>query len=573
MTENHGWARAEDFLDPDDPRLYPRLSDAQIAELATVAETVARAPGEILFEQGQRGTPFYVVQSGSVDIFDRRPEGVRYFTQCRAGTFIGQIAFFTGEPTLAAGAAAEPTELLAISPAALRRFVVRRPELGDLILRTMVARREWLAGHGYGQDRLIGSRWSGDAFSVRDLLQRNLVPFTWHDLESDSESQALLRGLGVAVSDCPVLVRSESVIRHATVENMAHALGLRAQVDQQVFDVVVIGGGPAGLATAVYAASEGLSTFVAERFAPGGQAGTSARIENYLGFPTGLSGSELSQRATLQARKFDAVLSSVHEAVGLSEADGDGVRAVALGDGQIAHGRHVVLATGADYRRLEVENAESFEGAGLYYAATHVEARQTCGDSVVVVGGGNSAGQAVVNLSRHARTIHLIARRPLDQTMAEYLISQIESASNVSIWPGYEVVGLHGTGQLQAVTVQGTGGKHRLEATAVFAMIGAAPRTGWLAGIVGLDRAGFIVTGHDARRHPDFARHRRGAGRAPFLLETTQPGVFAVGDVRGGSTKRVAAAVGDGALVVRSIHDARAFTGRQQRASRAAKAK
>jgi thioredoxin reductase (NADPH) len=196
------------------------------------------------------------------------------------------------------------------------------------------------------------------------------------------------------------------------------------------------------------------------------------------------------------------------------------------------------------------------------YAATHVEARQTCGDSVVVVGGGNSAGQAVVNLSRHARTIHLIARRSLDQTTAEYLISQVKSAPNVSIWSGYEVVGLHSADRLQAVTVQGDGGRHRLEATAVFAMIGAAPGTGWLAGIVGLDQAGFIVTGHDAPRHPDFARHRRGAGRAPFLLETTQPGVFAVGDVRSGSTKGVAAAVGDGVLVVRSIHDARAFTGR-----------
>jgi thioredoxin reductase (NADPH) len=379
VSQDNAPTRVEDFLDPDDPTLFPRLSDAQVAQLAGMAEHVSLDRGEMLFEQGQRDTPFYAILTGAVDIFDQRPEGARYFTQCRAGTFIGDIAVFTGEPTIAAGAAAEPTSLLALSGEALRSVVVRAPELGDLLLRTMVARREWLRGHGYGQDRLIGSRWSGDAFAVRELLERNLVPFSWHALESDPESQALLGGLGVGDSESPILIRSDCVIRHATVEGVAERLGLRAQADGQSFDVVVVGAGPAGLAAAVYAASEGLTTFVAERFAPGGQAGTSARIENYLGFPTGVTGAELTQRATLQARKFGAVISSVHEVGGVSEADTHGLRTLVLGDGQAVRAGHVVLASGADYRRLVAENADHFEGSGLYYAATHVEALQTSG--------------------------------------------------------------------------------------------------------------------------------------------------------------------------------------------------
>src|ERR687892_2848855 len=278
----------------------------------------------------------------------------------------------------------------------------------------MVTRREWLQGRGLGQQRLIGSRWSGEAFAVRELLERNLVPFTWHDLDTDEESRVLLDGLGIGEADCPVLVESDRVIRQATVASVADELGLRAQVDGQEFDVVVLGGGPAGLAAAVYASSEGLNTLVVERFAPGGQAGTSARIENYLGFPTGLSGEELTQRATLQARKFGAVISSAHGGCTVASSKVGGLRHLVLGDGQEVRARCVVLAVGADYRRLPAEGAERFEGLGLYYAATHLEALQTSGEDVVVVGGGNSAGQAVVNLAAYARRIYLVVRRALD---------------------------------------------------------------------------------------------------------------------------------------------------------------
>jgi len=545
------------FLDPDDPTLFPRLTAAQVEQMAERAETRSFSPGETLFEQGQRDTPFYVVLSGAVDIIDRQPDGDHYFTQCQPGTFIGDISMFTGEPTIARGVVAEETSLLVLAPDALRRLVAGAAELGDLLLRTMVTRREWLKGQGYGYERLIGKRSSGDAFAIRELLERNLVPFSWHDIDTDAESKALLDRLGIGADECPVLVRTHSVLRRPTVTQVADELGLRAKVDQRTFDVVVLGAGPAGLATAVYASSEGLSTLVIERFAPGGQAGTSDRIENYLGFPTGLSGSDLTQRATLQAWKFGAVISSAHGGCRFSVSETDGMRPLVLADDQRVRARFVVLAVGADYRRLPAEGAQRFEGQGLYYAATHLEALQAADEDIVVVGGGNSAGQAVVNLASHARRIYLVVRRSLTATMSRYLIDRIEAARNVEIWEGCELKELHGGDELEAVTVACRDKlEHRLNATGVFAMIGASPRTEDLGGLIGLDDKGFIVTGEDAQRHPRFTEHREGSDHQPLLLETTRPDIFATGDVRSGSTKRVASAVGDGALVVRSMHAA-----------------
>jgi len=280
MTGDYAPTPVEDFLDPDHPTLFPRLTPEQMEYLAEIGTQLTYARGDRVFEHGQRDTPLYVVQSGAIDVIDHAPEGDRYFTQCRPGTFAADISMFTGEPTLAAGYAAEPTSLIAIAPEDLRNVVATAAELGDLLLRTMITRREWLQGRGLGQQKLIGSRQSREAFAVRELLERNLVPFTWHDLATDTDSRVLLEGLGIGDEECPVLVRSEEVIRQATVTSIADELGLRADVDGQSFDVVVLGGGPAGLAAAVYAASEGLSTLVVERFAPGGQDRTSPRIHN-----------------------------------------------------------------------------------------------------------------------------------------------------------------------------------------------------------------------------------------------------------------------------------------------------
>ena len=556
MSEDYAPTPIEDFLDPDHPTLFPRLTDEQMDYLAARGTQLSYARGDLVFEHGERDAPLYVVLSGAIDVIDHAPEGDRYFTQCRPGTFAADISMFTGEPTLAAGYAAEPTTLIAVPPEELRHVVATAAELGDLLLRTMVTRREWLQGRGLGQQKLIGSRSSREAFAVRELLERNLVPFTWHDLARDEESRVLIEGLGIPESECPVLVRSDEVIRQATVSGDRDQLGLRAKVDGQDFDVVVLGGGPAGLAAAVYAASEGLSTLVVERFAPGGQAGTSARIENYLGFPTGLTGAELARRATLQARKFGAVISSVHEASEISEPESGGSREILLADGQRVRGRCVVLAPGADYRHLPAENADRFEGQGLYYAATHVEAQQCASEDVVVVGGANSAGQAVVKLAAHAGTVHVVARRPLEVAMSRYLVDQIEAQPNVQVWPGCEVRTLEGEEKLESVVISGGGPDRRVSTSAVFAMIGASPRSEGLVDYVGRDDKGFVVTGEEAGGHPDFARHWAGCERAPLMLECTRPGVFAIGDVRAGSTKRVAAAVGDGALVVRSIHTA-----------------
>ncbi len=549
--------RFEGFLDSDHPTLFPRLTEAQIEELAEHAEAMELAPGQVLFEQGQRNTPFFVILEGAVDVIDRAPEGDRYFAQCLPGTFAADISMFTGEPTIAEGVIAEPSKILAVPPDALRTLVASSTDLGDLLLRTMIARREWLLGEGHGNELLFGRR-SGDAFAIRELLERNLIPFRWHDIDADEESRALLDRLGIGAEECPVLVRTHSVLRSPTLTEVADELGLRAQVDGRTFDVVVLGAGPSGLASAVYASSEGLGTLVIERFAPGGQAGTSSRIENYLGFPTGLSGSDLTQRATLQAWKFGAIISSAHGGCRFSESESDGLRSLVLEDGQQVRTRFVVLATGADYRRLPAQGAERFEGQGLYYAATHMEAIQAADADVVVVGGGNSAGQAVVNLTSYARRIYMVVRRSLTATMSRYLINRIQAAPNVEVLEGCEVKALHGGDDLDGVTVAARdGSERRLDVNGVFAMIGAAPRTEDLGGLVGLDDKGFIVTGEDARRHSRFAEHRNGNGEQPLLLETTRPGIFAVGDVRSGSTKRVASAVGDGALVVRSLHEAR----------------
>jgi thioredoxin reductase (NADPH) len=554
MTEEYAPTPVEDFLDPDHPTLFPRLTPEQIEYMAEIGTEHSYARGDLVFEHGQRDTPMYVVRSGAIDVIDQAPEGDRWFTQCRAGTFAADISMFTGEPTLAAGFAAEPTSLIALPPEDVRRVVATAAELGDLLLRTMTERREWLEGRGLGQQKLIGSRWSGEAFAVRELLERNLVPFTWHDLATDEGSRVLVEGLGIGEAEFPVLIRSDEVIRQATVTSIADHLGLRADVDGQGFDVVVLGGGPAGLATAVYASSEGLSTLVVERFAPGGQAGTSARIENYLGFPTGLTGADLTRRATLQARKFGAVISSVHEATQLHEPENGGPRRIELADGQCVHGRAIVLASGADYRRLPAQNADRFEGLGLYYAATHIEAQQCSEEDVVVVGGANSAGQAVVKLADNARQVHVVARRPLEAAMSRYLVDQIEDKSNVTVWAGCEVSALEGDEKLEEVVISGAGPDQRVPTSAVFAMIGASPRSEGLVDYVGRDDKGFVVTGDDARGHPDFSRHWDGTDRGPLMLECTRPGVFAIGDLRAGSTKRVAAAVGDGALVVRSLH-------------------
>lgn len=548
--------QSERVPDLGDELLYPRLTDAKIEWLAQRGERRSFAAGEVLYEQARRDAPFFVIDRGLVDLVDRKPGKDVYIAQADSRTFIGDIAVFTGEPTISACIAVEPTEVIAFDRGGLRSMLAQWPELGEIVLRTLLARRAWHEGEGHGVLRLIAARGSRRAFEVRDLLERNLLPVRWYDVDTDADSAAMLEWLNIPRSETPVLVRADTVLRNPSAAQVARTLGLRAEVDGQRFDVVVLGAGPAGLAAAVYGGSEGLRTLVAEAWAPGGQAGTSTRIENYLGFPSGISGTELTRKATLQARRFDAVLSSFHRAVELADGP-EGLVRVDLDDGQHVLGRTVVMATGARWRSLDADGVERFTGAGVYHAAMAGDAERCRGEDVIVVGGGNSAGQAAMHLSSRARSVRIVVRGTgLAATMSHYLVDRIGQSSSVEVLTETEVTAVHGGATVDAVTLRDRrdGTETRVASTAVFVMIGADPCTEAATGMLRLDEAGYVLCGSGAARCEGHLGWPL-TDREPHLLETVRPGVFAAGDVRSGATKRVAGAVGDGALVVRFAHE------------------
>jgi thioredoxin reductase (NADPH) len=468
----------------------------------------------------------------------------------------GDIAAFTGEPTLSACVAVEPTDTIAFDRDALREMVARWPEFGEQVFATLLARRAWHEAEGYGVMRLIAPRGSRRAFEVRDLLERNLLPVRWYDVDSDAESAALLERLAVPRTETPVLVHATEVLRNPSPAQVARTLHLRAEVDAERFDLVVLGAGPAGLATSVYGGSEGLRTFVAEAWAPGGQAGTSTRIENYLGFRTGISGTELTRAATLQARRFDAVLSSFHRAVELADGP-EGLLRVDLDDGQHVLARSVVVATGARWRELQADGVDRFRGAGVYHAAMGIDAERCRGEDVVVVGGGNSAGQAAAYLAQRARSVRVIVRAAtLKSTMSQYLVDRIKRSPQIEVMTETEVVAVNGSATVESVTLldRRAGGTKELPTTAMFVMIGADPNTEATTGMLAMDSAGYILCGTDAAGHDGHLGWTL-SDREPYMLETTRPGVFVAGDVRSGASNRVAGAVGDGTMAVRFVHD------------------
>jgi thioredoxin reductase (NADPH) len=547
--------RAENFPDLGDEVMYPRLSEHKLERLAKEGTRRSFATGETLYEQGQRDAPFLVIERGRVRVLDRKPGKDVWVAEADAGTFLGDIATFTGEPAIAECVADEPTDVIAFDRPALRTMLASWPEFAELVLRAMMARREWHAQHGYGVLRLIASRWSRRAFEVRDLLERNLVPVRWYDVDTDEESAAMLNWLQIPREETPVLVRNTAVLRNPSAAQVARELGLRAEIDGERFDLVVLGGGPAGLAAAVYGGSEGLRTLVVEEWAPGGQAGTSTRIENYLGFPTGISGNDLTRKATLQARRFDAVLSSFHRVVELARGP-EGLVRVDLDDGQHALARTVVVATGARWRTLAADNVDRFTGAGVYYAAMPSDAERCRDEDVIIVGGGNSAGQAALHLSRAARSVRMVIRdEGLGLTMSRYLLERIETRPNIEVVTGTEVSAVHGNGRLERADLlrRADGNVERVAVSDLFVMIGADPCTEAVHMMLDLDEAGYIRCG-DGAASGQGPNRWPSTDRQPYLLETVWPGVFAAGDVRTGATKRVAGAVGDGALAVRFAH-------------------
>ena len=549
--------RSENFPDLADEVIYPRLSGKKLAWLRERSgERKSFEPGEVLYEHAVREAPFFVLESGLVEFVDRKPGKDVHIAQADGGTFIGDIAVFTGEPTISACVAVEPTEAIVFDRAGLRDMVARWPEFGEHLFRTLLARRAWHEAEGHGVMRLIAPRGSRRAFEVRDLLERNLLPVRWYDVDTDEESAGLLEWLQIPREETPVLVHATNVMRNPSAAQVARSLGLRAEVDGQRFDLVVVGAGPAGLAAAVYGGSEGLRTFVAESWAPGGQAGTSARIENYLGFPSGIGGRELTTKATLQARRFDAVLSSFHPAVELADGP-EGLVRVDLDDGQHVLARSLVMATGVRWRELEAEGVDRFRGAGVYHAAMSTDAERSRDKDVVVVGGGNSAGQAAVHLASRARSVRVLVRgQTLKSTMSHYLRDRIERSPRIEVMTEAELTAVHGATTVESVTVRDRRDDttEEVDCTAVYVMIGADPCTEASDGVLAVDGAGYLLCGEGAADCPGYL-HWPLTDRDPHLLETIRPGVFAAGDVRAGASKRVAGAVGDGALVVRFAYD------------------
>jgi thioredoxin reductase (NADPH) len=531
---------------------FPRLDEAQRERLRKMGRAREVEAGEVLFRAGDETTDFFVVESGAVTIVQGLGAENRVIAVHGEGRFLGELSLLVGQRLYLSGVVRDAGELIQIPLPKLREIIDEDETLSDVILGAFMARRSILIGAGTGV-KVIGSRFSPNSHRLRELLARNRMPYQWIDLDRDEQADALLAELSIEPSETPVAVTAGGeVLRNPDNAELGRAIGLGSSGSPPpLCDVVVVGAGPAGLAAALYAASEGLDVQGVEAIASGGQAGTSARIENYLGFPAGVSGSELTQRATVQAGKFGARLNVPAAAIALRSEPGR--HEIELSNGERATGRTVIVATGAQYRRLDVPRLDEFEGNGVYYAATQAEAQLCADDPVVIVGGGNSAGQAAMFLSRHATQCRLVIRGgDLGKSMSRYLVDQVERNEWVEVVRNAQVVELHGDRELDGVTVaeSGSGTRSQLPARALFVFIGASPHTEWLENQLATDRAGFLLTGRDVDGE-DAVEYD---GDRPLFLETSRPGIFAVGDVHSGSIKRVSSAVGEGSMAVRLVH-------------------
>lgn len=536
-------------------RMFPTLTAAQIARVVRYGRRRPMQHGEVLFDAGRSAVPFFVITSGQVEIIRRTREGEGLVALHGPGQFTGEVNMISGRRSLARARVIESGELIELERDQLMALVQTDAEISEILMRAFILRRVELIAHGLGDAIVIGSNHSAGTLRVKEFLTRNGHPYTYVDLDQDADAQHLLDRFNVNATDVPVLIcRCEVVLRNPSNRTIAECLGLNEALDAtQVRDLVVVGAGPAGLAAAVYAASEGLDVVVIETSSPGGQAASSSKIENYLGFPTGISGQALAGRAYTQAQKFGAHVRVAQPAVGLICERKP--YAIDLGEGALVHSRTVVIATGAEYRRLPIENLSRFEGVGVYYGATFMEAQMCADEDVVVVGGGNSAGQAAVFLAQTARKVCVLVRSAgLSQSMSRYLIRRIEEHPAIELRTQTEVVGLEGEGHLERMIWRnrdGALGSHAIRH--LFIMTGANPATRWLNGCVTLDEKGFIKTGSELSPQ-ELERVRWPLERAPYLLETSLPGVFAVGDVRSGNVKRVASAVGEGSIAVSFVH-------------------
>lgn len=539
-------------------QMFPALSAEQIARVAAHGKRRRTTSGDVLIEQGGLTASFFVVVSGDVEIVRDPGPAQQIIVKHGPGEFIGEVNMLSGRRSFVSVRVGEPGEVIEVNRECLQRLIETDSELSEIFMRAFILRRMTLISHELGDVVLVGSRHSAGTLRVQEFLTRNGHPYKNLDLDRDSGVQELLDRFHVTVDDIPVLIcRGRDVLRNPANSEVADCLGFNEGIQQdQVRDVIVVGAGPSGLAAAVYAASEGLDVLVIETNAPGGQAGSSSKIENYLGFPTGISGQELAGRAYTQAQKFGAKMMIARSAMRLT-CDRKPY-AIEVDGGARLSARAIVIATGAQYRRLDLENLSRMEGNGVYYGATFIEAQLCGGEEVIVVGGGNSAGQAAVFLAQTAQHVHVLVRSDgLVDTMSRYLIARIEDNPKITLHSRTEVTELEGNGRLERVLWRNndTGKSELHDIRHVFVMTGASPNTGWLNSCVLLDDKGFIKTGRDLL--PDELAHAHWPlARPPYLLETSMPGVFAVGDVRAGNVKRVASAVGEGSISIHLVHQA-----------------
>jgi thioredoxin reductase (NADPH) len=542
----------------DDAVAFPTLDDAELAVLETLGTRRSMTVGEYLYREGDTTYDFYAIRLGAVEIVVRTDGEEQVIVHHGPGSFLGELNLLTGQRVYLSARVVESGEVIVAPRAALQQVIAMNPGLGDTILVAFLARRSLLLSGAAAAIRVVGSRYSPELLQIREFLARNRIPHQWLDPDRDAAVEQLLRAFAVTPAELPVVIASGEVLRRPTPGRLAEYLGLTIDsLPDRCFDLVVVGAGPAGLAAAVYGASEGLRTLVVEMTAVGGQAGASSRIENYLGFPTGISGNDLAERAVVQAEKFGAHLTSPCVATSLREEAGHLV--IRLSDGTDVAARAVIVASGASYRRLGAARLADFEGNGVYYAATEMEGRLCAGSPVVVVGGGNSAGQAALFLAVSGSPVTVVIRgHDLAADMSRYLVDRIEIDARIDVRTKSTIIGLEGEQTLTSVRVSTEGVGAVLPCAALFSFIGADPATGWLSGCAALDEHDFVLT--DRSLGEEYLAGRWEAlGRRPLPFETSYPGLFAVGDVRAGSTKRVAAAVGEGSAAVRSVHEYLAF--------------
>ncbi len=530
---------------------FPKLTESEIDGLAHVASTCTFHDGESIFQAGQRGISLYVVKSGGIAIVDESADEPRTVVVHGPGEFSGDVSLLSDRPAVISAYAQGETEAFCVSPSELRRVIQEIPDLSDKLLEAFQTRRIMLERSGFVGVRVFGSLGDRSLTEIREFFDKNKVPHTWVDVDAPDGLAAMI-SMDVSPDQLPFVACNRGTRSpKPTVTRLAECLGLMRQIRTEPFDLVIVGAGPAGLAAAVYGASEGLSTLVLDRFGPGGQAGTSSRIENYMGFPAGLSGADLANRGYLQALKFGAEL--VAPVAVQSMTAEDRLHRLVLDDGQVVLGRTVLIATGATYQRLPVADCERWDGSGVFYSCTSVHARSCKDGRAAVIGGGNSAGQAAMFLADHTAGATLLLRgNDIRKSMSDYLARRIERHDKIEVIHDVEVDAIEGDNTLSALLLRNIrdGSTRRLDCPAVFVFIGARPRTDWLPGSVAVDSKGFILTGAEAANSGLWPLEER----EPCIVETTCPGIFAAGDVRSKTTKRVAFAVGDGALAVTCAH-------------------